>query len=97
MKIIGASFFPPCHNDDLDYTFVVTEVSKEKKTKVAKLFSMSVKDLLIALREKGEITRTCKLMEAEEIYIGLMDMEIKFAISPNLIKKYPNLIGYDCF
>ena len=97
LKVVGASFFPPCHNDDLDYTFIVSDIPKEKKIKAAKLFNMTALDLLNEITEKGKIERTFKLNEAEKIFVELRNLEISFEMTPDLLAKYPELIGCKYF
>lgn len=96
-EIVGASFFPPCHNDDLDYTFSVKDVDKVKKVKLAKLFNINVMDLIKALREDGHAQKAVKLFEAEELYAQLKDLEVEFEITPDFTEKYPDLIGCKAF
>lgn len=97
LKVVGASFFPPCHNDYLDYEFTIVNVPKEKKIKIAKLFGLNVKDLIEELREKSEFKRSYKLPMAEKIINELNELEVDFIISPDLINKYPHLIGCKSF
>lgn len=96
-KVVGVSFLPPCHNDAMDYIFMVREVEKEKKIKLAKLFYMNVMDLMNELKEKGEVKKSFKIFEAESVFMELDKLEIDFDVSPNLINKYPDLIGCKCF
>lgn len=91
-EVVGASFFPPCHNDDMDYIFIIREVEKEKKVKLAKLFNMNVMDLVNELKEKGEIKKSFKIFDTKSVFIELNELEMDFDVSPNLINKYPDLI-----
>lgn len=92
-EVIGASFFPPCMNDDLDYTITVREVTKEKKIKLARLFGRNVAEIIKAFRENGQVQKTEKLEDAKMTIQSLIESEISFDISPDLMKKYPHLIG----
>ena len=69
----------------------------EKKIKAAKLFNMTALDLLSEITEKGKIERTFKLNEAEKIFVELRNLEISFEMTPDLLAKYPELIGCKYF
>lgn len=97
LKVVGASFFPPCSNDDLDYSFIVSDIPKEKKIKAAKLFNMTALELINEIKEKGKIERTFKIEEAEKIFVELKNLKIAFEITPELLAKYPELIGCKYF
>ena len=92
--VIGASFFPPCMNDDLDYTITVSNIEKAKKIKVSKVFELNVMDLLKILDEKGMVQTTVKHYEAVQIIKRLNELEVEYNISPDITKKYPDLL--DC-
>ena len=92
--VIGASFFPPCMNDDLGYTITVSNIEKEKKIKVSKVFELNVMDLLKILDEKGMVQTTVKHYDAVQIIKRLTELEVKYDISPDITKKYPDLM--DC-
>ena len=93
-EVIGASFFPSCHNDELEYTVSVCSVEKEHKVRVAKLFGINVNDLLSSLRNDNKIEATHQLWETLTLIKGLLELGVKFEVAPNIVEKYPDLI--DC-
>ena len=92
-EIVGASFFPPCHTDELDYTVTVSNVEKNKKVEVAKLFGLNVMTLVNRINEYGEVTRTAKLFDAERLYLTLKELGVEVEVSPDFRRKFPDLIG----
>ena len=90
----GASELLPLYISESDEAL---NFFKEKKIKIAKLFGLNVKDLIEELREKSEFKRSYKLPMAEKIINELNELEVDFIISPDLINKYPHLIGCKSF
>lgn len=93
LEVVGASFWPPCMLDDLEYTISVKEVAKEQKVKIAKLFGMNVRDVLYVLREDGFIRKTEKLEEIKLLFEELGGLGIEAVCEPDFRTKYPELIG----
>lgn len=91
-EVIGASFFPHCMNDDLDYTITVSSIDKDKKIKVSKVFELNVMDLLRELNENGQIRTAVKIFEAVKIIKALTEIGVQYTILPDLMRKYPDLI-----
>lgn len=91
-KVIGASFLPPCVEDNCDYTISVANIEKEKKIKVAKLFGINVFELLKIHSEEKKVQITTKLYEAKAILEGLNELDIESEVQPPLIQKFPELL-----
>jgi len=92
-QIVGASFWPACMEDNLEYTIAVSEIPKEKKVRVAKLYGINVMDLLNSMRETGMVQKIFCLEEAKDMIEELQALELDYSISPDLRVKYPELIG----
>ena len=96
-EFVGSSFFPPCHTDELEYSFVIKNVEKDKMNAVAKLLGLNVMTLVSRLKENGEVTKMAKLFNAEKLYLALNELGIVFEVSPDFMRKFPNLIGCEMF
>ncbi len=93
-EVVGASFFPPCDNDNLEYTVTVKNVEKEKKIRVSKLFRINVKELLDAFRANNKIEITLSIDEAMALLHGLKELEVDYEVTPDIVEKYPDIM--DC-
>jgi len=96
-EVVGSSFFPPCHMDGLEYSFVIRNVETDKKNAVAKLLGLNVMTLVNRLKENGNVTKTTKLFDAEKLYLALNELGIVFEVAPDFRKKFPDLIGCKLF
>lgn len=91
-KVIGASFFPPCVQDSCDYLISVTNIEKEKKIKVAKLFGMNTSTLLKILAGEKKVQITVKLNEAKVLLEKLEELAVECEVQPSIVEKYPELL-----
>ena len=96
-EVVGSSFFPPCHMDGLEYSFVIRNVETDKKNAVAKLLGLNVMTLVNRLKENGNVTKTTKLFDAEKLYLALNELGIVFEVAPDFRKKFPDLIRCKLF
>lgn len=92
-KVVGASYFPPCHNDRLEYTVTVRSVEKEKKILVAKLFGINVKKLLDTFREKNELKISLEIDETMILLHGLKELNVTYEVAPDIEVKYPDIMS----
>lgn len=90
-KVIEAISFPPCMQDDCDYLISVTNIEKEKKIKVAKIFGMNTSTLLKILAEEKKVQITVKLNEAKVFLERLDELTVECEVQPSLAEKYPEL------
>ncbi len=91
-KVVGASFFPPCSHDELEYTITIKNIEKEKKIRVAKLFGINVKELLVAFRENHKIETILKIDETITLLNGLNELGVIYEVTPDIEVKYPEIM-----
>ncbi len=99
-KIIGMSFFPQCeldsNLDDSIYTVSITVAEKSQYLKIAKAFGINVVQLKKTLDSGKTITKSnLSLYEAEDIIYKLDSLGVSYQVSPDLLKKYSELLFCD--
>ena len=92
-EVVGASFFPPCLDDDLQYTITITNVEKENKVRVAKLFGINARGLLDSFKASGKMEMTLKIDDAVKVLEGLKEMKVDAIVSPDIKIKFPDIVN----
>lgn len=95
-EVVGASFFPPCHDNEDYYTIsiIAEDITKENKLRISKCFEIGVIELSKELSENKKIETTVKLDKTVKILAELKEMNIPFTTTtPQISEKYPDLPG----
>lgn len=91
-EIVSASYFPPCHYDEKEYTLMAKAAPKNQYVKTAKALGTNVVELKKKFDNGIHISQKKDLREVSELMMLLNALHVEYEVSPDPLIEYKELL-----